>query len=118
MIEAALIAGTSRSPSTIASAGQREVGQATQPQHGAPHGEHAGPEDVQPVDLGDRGGADADPRDRPQRGGKRFSLLAGQNLGIGQAIERPQENNGGGDHRPGEGPTARLVDPGDQPGAG
>src|SRR5690606_20244948 len=60
------------------------------------------------------GGADADPRPRPEQAGEPLALLGAQGLRIGEASYRPQQNDRGGDYRPGERAAPDLVDPGDQ----
>ena len=85
----------------------------------ARHGQHRRPEDVDLVDLRNARDADA-PAQRPrldlrlQLG----ALLGAQLLGIVQAVRAivDAQDDGGGHHRPGQRPPARLVHAGDQTG--
>ena len=85
--------------------------------HRAAHGEHRSMEDVQPVDLLDRG-----KRHRPgerallEPRGEHLAALGRKQLGIREAVDaaRRIEDHGGGIHRAGEWATPRLVDAANQ----
>ena len=68
-----------------------------------------------PVDLGDRGGADPDPRAPLQHQRQAARARRRQHLGIGKPFERTQQDHGGGDDGAGERAAPDLVDPRDQP---
>ncbi len=89
-----------------------------QGRHGPGHGEMRGAEDVKAVDFRDVRLADApmDVRADGERGMEVLAFFGGQLFRIIQALERAviRQDDGGGDHGPGERTASGFIDPRDQ----
>ena len=104
------------------------VGRRWQAGDGARHGQQGRAQNVQPADLGHRGGADAD-FDPPRAGGlvqRAKRRLAPRRVEFLRIIEqrgevardRARQHHGGGKHGAGERATPHLVHAGDAAGMG
>ena len=82
---------------------------------GTMHGEHRGPQDVEPVYLLDGCDADADRRHLPDRAAQILAPDRAELLRIVDALGHlaPIEHHRRRDHRPGQRPPPRLVNAGD-----
>ena len=80
-----------------------------QPLHRAPHGQHCGAQDVQPLDLGHRCRCQGNTAVTADDGCELRARGCGQGLGVGEAVDGTIENDRGHHHRSGQWPAPDLV---------